>query len=152
MEENRIIHGERPKQKTKFSNLKGGVYLPKWVLGVIIVLIVLALSFWLGWHEGSVHQKKTDQTQGIGLLNANPGFERNKALVGTVSKISSNNITVTILGNQQSTAAINSQTIIRNTKEQTIAAKSIPVGSRVVVTAEINSNNSLTAQRILVIN
>jgi hypothetical protein len=118
----------------------------------IVAIVILLLVFWLGWHFGENHQINKEQTNGVSGIGPNPGLVRHRALVGSVSKVSSSSITVVQSGSAGTqSAAINQSTVIRNTKGQTITANSVKTGTRAIVTAEVNSNNSLTAQNILII-
>ncbi len=122
----------------------------KRLIFLLFILVLLGLSFAAGWHYGGIHQHNKDKTA-LASTTAATGFLRHRALVGTVTKISSTQIVINIETNQSATAGINKSTVIRNTQEQTVGVSGIKVGSRVIVTTTVNSDQTLLAQRILLI-
>jgi len=141
------LSSNEEEQKT---NHKKGVYIPSWIFKLIVLLIIVAGSFWAGWHYGGNHQANKDKSQGFGSSLA-PSFVRHQVLIGNVTSVSSTKIVVNTDSKTTGSAAINKSTIITNTKEQTVKISDIKSATRVVITAAINSNGSLTAQRILIL-
>jgi hypothetical protein len=139
------------KEDEQKPNSKKGVYLPSWLAKLIVLIIVLAVGFGIGWHYGVAHQTNKDNSDGLITNGNSTSFVRHQVLIGTVTSITSTKIVVKSDTNTTGTAIINKSTVITNTKQQTVKTSSITVTSRVVITAEVNSNGSLTAQRILIL-
>lgn len=129
---------------------KKGVYIPRWLFNTILVLLVIIIAFGVGWHYGAAHEKTAEKASPFGV-SSQASLVRHKVLIGTVTAISGSSITVKSDDKTSGSAAISKSTVISNTKQQTITTADIKTTNRVVVTAAINKDNSLAAQRILVI-
>ncbi len=127
----------------------------------IIGLGILGTVFALGWHYGSSNQaskdKKTIASAEASVKNRDEFGPRGVTInrhvfVGNVTKISATQVTVKTTNGQTETANITSTTIVSGAKTAKATTSDIQVGSHVFVTCTQNSDKSLTAQRILIIN
>jgi len=133
------------------SSSKKGVYLPSWLIKVIVLVVVIVVAFGVGWHYGEAHQTNKEKADGLINSSLSPSFVRHQVLIGSVVSVTSTKIVVKSDASTTGSAIITKTTIITNTKQQTIKPSAITINSRVVVTAAVNSNGTLTADRILIL-
>jgi hypothetical protein len=154
MQEKYISGEEHQRINSVDSNHKAKSSLPlkKTLIYVAILVVVAVLAFWGGIaYQKGKHTTSTNTTsaaRGFGAGRAGFGGMTGDRVIGTVTAISSNSISLTSRFNgSTSTLAINSSTKITD-NDQTVSTSDIKTGDNVFITK--TSATSTTASVIIV--